>query len=151
MKSATHPFHHRSKLGYYYEMVLKPALETDMGRCLTKTSEETDTMDFVGKNCFVELKTRSDQFHYNLWYIKKDGWILPTCKIRRAIDEYHRGNEVVFYYFWKADKTLWRWNFHPEHLNEIQNKYPEWHLDKQEQSYVPESFWTMVKDLRKRY
>ena len=144
MKSANHPFHHRSKLGSYYEIVLKPALELDMDRTLTKTAETTDTMDFVGKNCFVELKSRGDSYHYSQWFIKKDGWILPTCKLRRALEEYEKGNQVVFYYFWKADKTLWRWDFHPDCLNVIKNKYPEWHIDKQEQSYVPEDMWRKV-------
>ena len=119
-------------------------MEISMDRCLTKTAETTDTMDFEGFNCFVELTTRNDSYHYDQWFIKKEGWILPTWKIRRAIEEKKKGKDVVFFYFWKAGKTLWRWDFQLEDVNDIKNEYPEWHLDKQEQSYVKEEKWKRV-------
>ena len=128
----------------YYEMVLKPALEKAVGEPLVKTSEDLDTMDFEGKTCFVELKSRSDQYHYSQWFIKRDGWILPTCKITRARQEVKEGKKVVFFYFWKAGKSLWRWDFSEGGLLDAKEKYPDWHQDKQKQTYIKERHWVRV-------
>lgn len=144
MKSATHPFHQRNPLGLYYEKILKPALERSMGEELVKTAEDTDTMDFVGKTCFVELKTRGDQYHYSQSFIQKDGWLLPSCKIQRAVDETKRGKKVVFFYFWRAGKSLWRWDFKLDDIKDIDQKYPVWHIDQQKQAYVKEDKWVRI-------
>jgi len=144
MKCASHPFHTRGPLGLYYEKILHPALERSVGLTLVKTAEEVDTMDFMGTDCFVELKTRSDQYHYNQTFIQKDGWILPSCKIVRARYEVSQGNRVVFFYFWKADKTLWRWDFNEESLVDAKEEYPQWHHDKQKQIYIKQHHWKRV-------
>jgi len=115
-----------------------------MGKTLVKTAEEVDTMDFMGDGCFVELKTRSDQYHYSQAFIQKDGWILPSCKIARARYEVSQGNRVVFFYFWKADKTLWRWDFSEEGCLGAKEEYPSWHHDKQKQIYIKQQHWKRV-------
>ena len=144
MRRIGHPFETRSAPGLYYEKILKPALEKAVGEALVKTSEDLDTMDFSGKTCFVELKTRGDQYHPSLWYIKKDGWILPTCKITRAKKEVNEGKRVVFFYFWRAGRSLWRWDFSEEGCLDALEKYPEWHEDLQKQTYIKEHHWTRV-------
>jgi hypothetical protein len=125
-------------------MVLKPAMEKAVGESLVKTSEDNDTMDFEGKTCFVELKTRGDQYHYSQWFIKKDGWLLPTCKITRAHEEVREGKRVIFFYFWTAGKTLWRWDFSSDGLKDSKEDYPSWHQDYQKQTYIKERHWTRV-------
>ncbi len=125
-------------------MVLKPALEKAVGEPLVKTSEDVDTMDFEGKTCFVELKSRGDQYHYSQWFIKKDGWLLPTCKIARARKEVKEGKKVVFFYFWRAGKSLWRWDFSEEGLLDAKEEYPTWHQDRQKQTYIKEDHWVRV-------
>lgn len=144
MRRVGHPFHHRGPLGLYYEKVLQPALETAVGETLVKTAEERDTMDFEGETCFVEVKTRSDQYHYNQPFIKNDGWLLPFCKIVRARQEVKKGKRVVFFYFWKAGKSLWRWDFSEEGCLGAKEEYPPWHQDKQKQVYIKEQHWTRV-------
>lgn len=144
MRRVGHPFEQRSKLGFYYETVLQPALERVVGEALVKTSEETDTMDFEGETCFVELKSRSDQYHYSQSFIKKDGWLLPSCKITRAREEVKKGKRVVFFYFWKAGKSLWMWEFSEEGCLGAKEEYPKWHQDKQKQTYIHERVWTRV-------
>ena len=144
MKSSTHPFHQRSLWGLYYEKVLQPHLELCVGEALEKTSEDTDTMDFTGKTSFVELKVRSDQYHFSQEFIQREGWLIPSCKIKRAIEETKRGKRVIFFYFWKAGKSLWRWDFKLEDIKDIDEKYPEWHIDKQKQSYIKQEKWTRV-------
>lgn len=144
MKPASHPFHERSVFGYHYEKVLKPAIEKILGESILKTTTETDTMDFFSKNCFAELKTRGDQYHYSQWFIKKDGWLLPTCKIRRAIEETQQGKKVVFFYYWTAGKSLWKWDFCLDDLKDTLDEVPAWHHDRQRQSYVLEHHWVRV-------
>jgi len=144
MKEASHPFHKRSVFGYHYEQILKPKIEEILGEAVDKTSEETDMMDFFGESYFAELKTRGDQYHYSQWFIKKDGWLIPTCKIRRAIEEVREGKKVVFFYFWTAGKSLWMWEFKEEDLRDTLDCVPSWHQDHQRQSYVMEHHWTRV-------
>jgi len=144
MRTVGHPYEVRKVLGNYYEMVLKPALEKAVGEPLVKTSEDVDTMDFEGKTCFVELKSRGDQYHYSQWFIKKDGWLLPTCKITRARKEVKEGKKVVFFYFWRAGKSLWRWDFSEEGLLDAKEEYPQWHQDRQKQTYIKEHNWVRV-------
>lgn len=144
MRPVKHPYQTRGPLGLYYETILKPALEQSIGEVLVKTEDERDTMDFESQNYFVELKTRSDQYHYSQSFIKKDGWLLPSCKIRRAREEVARGKKVVFFYFWKAGKSLWRWDFSEEGCLDALEKYPEFHLDRQQQTYIKEHHWVRV-------
>jgi hypothetical protein len=144
MKTVVHPYQFRGPFGLYYEKVLQPALEKSVGEPLMKTSDEMDMMDFEGDTCFVEVKTRSDQYHYSQEFIKKDGWLLPSCKIARAREEAKKGKTVVFFYFWKAGKSLWRWDFSEESFLDCNEKYPEWHHDQQKQAYIKEQNWTRV-------
>ena len=144
MKPSSHPFHKRSRLGLYYEQVLKPTLEKVIGEPIQKTESETDTMDFYSEHFFLELKVRSDSYHYTQEFIKRDGWIVPTCKIMRAIEETKKGKKVLFFYFWMAGKSLWCYEFNERDLSEMKDKYPEWHRDHQQQTYIPESLWKRI-------
>ena len=148
MAKVQHPFHERGRFGLYYEKILQPALEMSVGQPLVKTAMTTDTMDFEGETCFVELKSRGDQYHYTQSFIKKDGWLLPSCKIRRAREEVEKGKQVVFFYFWTAGKSLWRWDFNESDLVGCKEEYPLWHHDKQKQIYIKEQCWTRVYWLR---
>lgn len=144
MRTVNHPYKFRGALGLYYEKVLQPALEKAVGESLVKTTEEMDTMDFEGKTCFVELKTRGDQYHYSQSFFKKDGWLLPSCKIVRAREEVKKGKKVFFFYFWRAGKSLWMWEFSEAGVLGAKQEYPSWHQDGQQQTYIKEQFWTRL-------
>ena len=144
MKAIGHPFEARSKLGLYYEHILKPALEMSVGETITKTTDCHDMMDFQGKTVFVELKTRGDQYHFSQDFIQKKGWILPFCKIERARQEVAKGKQVVFFYFWLAGKSLWRWDFSEEGILDSKEEYPSWHQDGQKQIFIHERNWKRV-------
>lgn len=144
MRAASHPFWQRSKLGLHFEKVLRPTLQNVIGETILKTEEETDTMDFYSENFFVELKARGDSYHFSQWFIQRDGWLLPYCKIQRAREEAKKGKRCVFFYFWTAGKTLWRWDFNEADLVGIKDEYPEWHRDQQRQVYIPQRCWTQV-------
>lgn len=144
MKRIGHPYLTRGPLGLYYEQKLKPTLESIVKEHLVKTEETYETMDFESENCFVELKTRSDQYHYSQSFIKRDGWLLPFCKIERARKEIQKGKKVYFFYFWKAGKSLWIWEFSEEGCLDMKKKYPPWHEDQQEQAYIQERHWKRI-------
>lgn len=144
MKPSSHPFYQRSKYGLYYETILKPKLEDLIGEPILKTTMETDTMDFESETAFIELKTRSDQYHPSQSFIKKDGWILPYCKIQRAREEVAKGKRVIFFYFWLAGKTLYRWDFSEAGILDAKVEYPAWHRDHQQQIYIKEHHWTLA-------
>lgn len=144
MRVVSHNYQFTGPLGLYYETILQPKLERSVGESLVKTSDEMDTMDFEGETCFVEVKTRSDKYHYSQPFIKKDGWLLPACKIARARQEAKNGKKVVFFYFWKAGKTLWRWDFSEEGCLDGKEEYPSWHADQQKQAYIKEHHWKQV-------
>ena len=144
MKPSSHPFYTRGPFGLHYEKVLKPTIEKLIGEPITKTEVGTDTMDFYSEHYFVELKTRSDIYHPSQWFIKRDGWLLPYCKMVRAREEAKKGKRCIFFYFWTAGKTLWRWDYNEEELATCKADYPEWHRDQQRQVYIPEKFWRQV-------
>ena len=139
-----HPFEQRGPIGLHYEQVLKPKIEEILGERIEKTESCFDELDFLGESYFAELKSRSDQYHYDQWFIKRDGWLLPTCKIRRAVEEVKKGKKVVFFYYWMAGKSLWKWDFCLEDLRDTLDCIPPWHHDHQRQSYVMEHHWTRV-------
>lgn len=141
---SNHPFHKLSVLGYHYESKLKPVIQKQIGETITKTTLQTDTMDFESESTFAELKSRSDQYHYSQWFIKRDGWLLPTCKINRAKEELKKGKKVIFFYFWVADKSLWRLDFTEEGCLDMNHKYPEWHHDQQQQTYIKDHYWKRI-------
>jgi hypothetical protein len=144
MKTIGHPFESRGPLGLYYEKILHPTLEKIVGETLVKTASCFDEVDFEGETCFVELKTRSDKYHYSQSFIQKDGWILPSCKIMRAREEVKKGKKVFFFYFWKAGKSLWIWEFSEEGCLGAKEEYPSWHQDGQKHIYIKQSNWKRV-------
>lgn len=144
MKAASHPFWSRSKFGFHYEKLLKEKIESVIGEPIQKTSYSGDMMDFESKNYFIELKSRGDQYHFSQTFIKKDGWLLPYCKIDRARKEKSEGKICIFFYFWTAGRSLWKWDFNEEDLVGCKVEYPPWHQDGQRQIYIPEKCWIQV-------
>jgi len=144
MRASLHPFHQRSRFGLPYEKLLQPVLESILQTTLHHTDSPTDTMDFWSDKYFVEVKTRTDNYHYTQSFIQKDGWILPFCKMIRAKQETAGGKKVVFFYYWTADKSLWRWDYDESILSSCKTEIPFWHRDKQQQIFIPENHWTRV-------
>lgn len=113
---------------------------------MTKTRDEFDLVDFEGPDgVVVELKARRKydchgnlQPHTRFW-----SWLFPTHKeppLRRA----KRG---VLFYYWVADDTLWRLDYHGEWAAEVDRDVPEWHRTYQEHWYIPRTLWSSVERL----
>lgn len=132
----THDF---GKIG---EREVLPLVEMILGEELTPTEKFYDTMDAVSDNYWVEIKTRSDRYHWEQEFIEKEGWLIPSCKIERAMNE---EKKCCFYYYWMSDKSLWELEFSPEKIEGLTPKVPGWHHDKQEHYYIPRDRWTLIE------
>lgn len=131
--------HDFGKLG---EEEVLPLVEMILGENLTPTEKFYDTMDAVSDNYWVEIKTRSDRYHWEQDFIEKEGWLIPACKIDRAMSE---EKKCCFYYYWKSDKSLWELEFSPEKIEGLVPRVPGWHSDKQLHYYIPRERWTLIE------
>jgi len=131
--------HDFGKLG---EEEVLPLIEMILGENLTPTEKFYDTMDAVSDNYWVEIKTRSDRYHWEQDFIEKEGWLIPACKIERALNE---TKQCCFYYYWKSDKSLWELEFSPKKIEGLVPKVPGWHSDKQLHYYIPRERWTLIE------
>jgi hypothetical protein len=75
----------RHDFGKQGEEVVLPLVEMIIGESLTATEKFYDTMDAESENYWVEIKTRSKRYHWEDDFIQKEGWLIPACKIKRAL------------------------------------------------------------------
>jgi hypothetical protein len=131
----------RWEFGKASEKEIKPFLESIIGEPLIPTSKFYDTMDFESESYLIELKTRSNKYHWDSPVILKEGWLLPECKIDRAKKE---TKKVLFFYFWASDQSLWTLEYSPEVFADLKPKIPFWNPDRQPHFYVPQDEWTRI-------
>lgn len=131
--------HDFGKLG---EEEVLPLIEMLLGENLTPTTKFYDTMDAVSENYWVEVKTRSKEYHWDDKVIKREGWLIPACKIQRALSETTK--KVCFYYYWKSDSSLWELEFSPKAIEGLVPSVPWWHKEKQLHYYIPQERWTLI-------
>ena len=98
-------------------------------------------MDYVSTDYWVEIKTRKQTFSHADEVIKKEGWLLPFCKIERALNE---RKKVLFYYYWKKDRSLWVWNFEEVAAKTLKSFVPHFHAAAQKHVAVPADWWKLV-------
>jgi hypothetical protein len=134
----------RHEFGKTAERDLKPYLESLLGEELTQTESRFDTMDFVSKNYFIELKARTAKYHWETPLIADEGWLIPTCKIDRAKSE---TKKVLFFYFWKSDHSLWKLEYSPETFSDLRPRVPWFHSQRQLHYFVPQDRWELVSIL----
>lgn len=131
--------HDFGKLG---EEEVLPLVEMILGENLTPTEKFYDTMDAESENYWVEIKTRSKTYHWQD-KIMKEGWLIPACKIQRALAETEK--KVCFYYYWKSDSSLWELEFKPILVADLVPRIPPWHKEKQLHYYIPQDRWTQIE------
>ena len=131
----------RHQFGKLGEEEILPILEVLLGENLTPTEKLYDVFDAESESYWIELKTRTAKYH---WSDKcmKEGWLIPKCKIDRALKEKKKTN---FYYYWTSDKSLWELEFNPEILEGLICKIPWFHADKQPHYYFPQELWTEIQ------
>lgn len=127
------------------EEELCDVMSSVVGESVRKIHKTFDTMDVRGNTVFGELKRRSRDYHYNDEKIKKEGWLIPSCKIIRGWLEMAEGFEVYLFYFWSSDKTLWYYKMKEgDFCSGDCHKPPKNHYDKQLHVWIPEECWTRV-------
>jgi len=131
----------RHDFGKSGEKIVLPLVEMLLGEKFTPTANFYDTMDAVSENYWVEIKTRSDKYHWKQDLIEKEGWLIPACKIQRAMNE---KKKCCFYYYWMSDKSLWELEFSPDKIQGLTPKVPGWHSDKQLHYYIPRDRFTQI-------
>ena len=140
-KPSDHPIHTRYPQGMEGQDFLQSLIERHLGESICFTECQTDTMDAESYSFWIEIKTRP-QYHYSLPKIKKEGWIIPVCKILRAREE---PKQVRFYYFWKNDMSLWYYDYCEKDMESAVIKIPENHPDNQPHVYLKQHLWKEVE------
>lgn len=124
--------------GKQWEQELKPLCEQIIDQPLKKTANEYDTMDFESDDFWVELKVRSGRYYPSQF----SQWLLPYCKIQRAMEE---KKTVVFVYYWTATKQMFIIQYDKQVFDGFRVDVPEWKQDKQLQVYVPRELWEEIE------
>ena len=132
----------RHDFGKQGEAEVLPLIEMVIGEPLTPTEKFYDTMDAVSEHYWIELKTRSARYHWEDDFIQKEGWLIPACKIERALKE---SKTCRFYYYWRSDGSLWELEFSPKSIEGLQPSVPSWHLEKQPHYYIPQDRWMKIE------
>jgi len=135
----------RWEFGKQGEKIVLPLVQLVIGETLTPTEKFYDTMDAVSENYWIEIKCRRPNYHYTDKIILKEGWLIPACKIERAVRETAAGKKVCFYYYWTSDCTLWELEFKEETFADLEPSVPWWHAQKQSHYYVPQERWTLLE------
>ena len=115
--TATHTF------GWNLETKLQPKLEEFLGEPLAKTRArycEVDWMTSSSKHWVNELKARPTYRITDGMYQDSssfDTWMCPTTK--RKTEGY---DDLLIWYYWEADNSLWYWCWDDESAKTFQVK-----------------------------
>ena len=105
-------------------------------------------MDMVGDTTFSELKRRSRDWSYRDEKIKKEGWLMPSCKVIEGWEQKSRGKKVYFFYLWMCDKSLWMYELKDGDFTQDGSHFiPRGHFDNQLHVRIPQEKWTPCGDL----
>jgi hypothetical protein len=128
--------------GLNAEINLKSRLEEALDESITKTTNRYDIADYISDNWVVELKSRRklDRWGKPQTPERFETWLLPSCKI----DAYQEGKELVFFYHYEYDDSLWYIVYDPDTFVNFSRERPYWHATKQEHLLVPRECWTKV-------
>ncbi len=133
------------------EQILLPVMSVAVGERMRKTAETMNTMDMEGETVFAELKRRSTDFSYHDEKIKREGWLMPSCKIMRGWEELSKGKRVVFFYFWREDKTLWMYELKEGDFTKTPHFVPKNHYDQMLHVAIPQDRWTFVATIENQF
>ena len=131
--------------GLEAEAKLTEIISNILGEPMKKTASKFDCLDFQGVICFAELKRRSNKYFYTDPKIKKEGWLIPSCKIIRGWDELNSNKRVYFFYLWMADKSLWIYEMKQgDFASGNCHKIPPGHYDNQLHVAIHQDMWKRV-------
>lgn len=130
----------RHEFGIQNQSALLPFLERYLGETITETKKFYDTIDGKTATKDVEIKTRTNKYHYTHPKIVEEGWLIPACKIQHARES---GRPFVCFYYWKSDESVWMFEFAEEKLGVP--FIPSWHPDKQLHYTIKQDKWECIK------
>jgi hypothetical protein len=105
----------RNTWGKQKEIELYQIIQSLFDEPLIPTESPTDKKDWVSDNWLVELKSRRGKYTSNSFKT----WWVPVSKFEDL------GNKkLAIFYYWDADKTLWRLKIDPERIDKYKIDYP---------------------------
>lgn len=122
--------------------VLRPILEYYLDEPLEETKLFYDIMDAKTKHWDIEVKSRTPKYHWEDSFIMREGWLIPSCKV-----EYAKKSDrpFLFFYWWRADNSLWELEYSDEAIEGLTPIVPPWHKEQQEHYYIPFNRWTRIE------
>lgn len=122
--------------------LLLPILEDYLDEPIQETKAFYDVLDAKTKTWDIEVKSRTNKYHWSDTFIMRDGWLIPSCKI-----EYAKKSErpFLFFYWWRKDDSLWEWEFNAEDLKGLKPFVPSWHKEHQEHYNIPFKSWKRIE------
>ena len=120
---------------------LKPILEQYLDQPLEETKMFYDIMDAKTATWDIEVKARTPKYHWSDPFIKRDGWLIPKCKIDYAKKS---DRPFLFFYWWRKDNSLWEMEYDDSCIEGLEPVVPWFHKERQEHYYIPFSKWTRI-------
>jgi hypothetical protein len=117
---------------------LIPFIEKYLGESITETKAFYDTIDGKTEKRDIEIKSRGDSYNWDTPFLKKNGWLLPACKIDYAKES---GKPFHCFYYWKSDGSVWEWVYNPVDMIGLSPYIPPHHKEKQYHYDIPFSYW----------
>ena len=129
----------RHIFGWKCENILKPILEEILDEPLQKTSNRYNSIDFVGDHWRPELKSRPavDERGKRQDSNTYSEWLVPTCK--EVLAKTLENGEVIFFYYWQGDNSLWYCVFDTEKFKSVRRETP-W-FSQQEHFFIPKEMF----------
>ena len=123
------------QFGWKLEEKLLPRLEDALGEKLRKTEARFDSSDYISETHYIELKCRRFPVLPNSY----NTWLLPCCK---AVET--RGKELIFFYYFEADDSLWYLYYDKEIFDVYERHSPACHPTRQEHFYTDKNDWIKI-------
>ena len=146
------------EFGIAMEKVLKPILEEALEDTLTKTADRWDSKDFMGEKWIAELKCRraTDKMGRPVSSKTFSNWFMSDTKIEMAKREAKvKGDlarDVVFFYYFERDQTLWSIVWNEEEFSQFKVdwtplKNAEGKVVRHQKNYsIPYTSWDLLRD-----
>ena len=131
----------KAAYGKKNEDIIQHFLPLIYGEAFRHTTAEKDELDFVSENYWVELKTRKPTYSWCDDVIKREGFLMPHCKLIRALNE---RRATKFLYYWKKDHSLWEWSFTEDAAKSLKPFVPHFHYTKQVHVNIPFDWWKRI-------
>lgn len=140
----------RHTFGWKMEERLRPLFEKILQEPLVKTANRYNSIDFKGDYWTVEVKARpkiDERGNYQDSHTYSE-WLLPTCKETAGINMEGQNRELIFFYYWEGDNSLWYLKYNKDQFATFRREYPPFNPT-QEHFYIPKEYFEKVRYIRR--